>query len=89
MSSIHRYSQSPATLRSFGRDGFADVPHLTASDLYNLACVYALAAAKLPPSDADCVAARTVTTLRQAIAQGYRGFAHMLKDSDLDSLRRQ
>src|SRR5262245_34574456 len=48
----------------------------TASDLYNLACAYALAAAKLPPSDANRAAARTVATLRQAIAQVNCGFAH-------------
>src|SRR5262245_66452715 len=72
-----------------GRDGFAAARHLAASDFYNLACVYPLAAAKLPPSDADRAAARSVATLRQAIAQGSRGFAYMLKGSDLDSLRRR
>jgi hypothetical protein len=54
-----------------------------------LACVYALAAAKLPPADADRAAAKAVATLRQAVAAGYRDGAHILKDPDLDALRRR
>jgi hypothetical protein len=56
---------------------------------YNLACAYALAAAKLPPADADGAAARAVAALRQAVAAGYRDAAHMQQDSDLGALRRR
>jgi serine/threonine protein kinase/tetratricopeptide (TPR) repeat protein len=60
---------------------------LTAGQEYDLACVYALATAKLPPADADRAAVRALELLRRAFAEGYRDVAHMLKDSDLDSLR--
>ncbi|HEX4590031.1 MAG TPA: protein kinase, partial [Gemmataceae bacterium] len=68
-------------------DELAAAGKLTADQLYELTCVYALTAAKLPPADADRVAARTVATLRQAIAAGFRNIPHLLKDPDLGSLR--
>jgi len=39
--------------------------------------------------DADVHAARAVAVLRHAFASGYANVSHMLKDSDLDSLRRR
>ena len=38
---------------------------------------------------ADRYAGRAVVVLRQAFAQGWTDVAHMLKDSDLDPLRRR
>jgi serine/threonine protein kinase/tetratricopeptide (TPR) repeat protein len=70
-------------------DELAAAGKLTAGQDYDLACAYALVAAKLQPADADRAAARAVDLLCQAFATGYRDVAHMLKDSDLDSLRRR
>jgi tetratricopeptide (TPR) repeat protein len=70
-------------------DEVAAAGRLPAGALYNLACAYALAAAKLPPADAERAAAKAVATLRRAVAAGYRDAAHMQKDSDLDALRRR
>jgi serine/threonine protein kinase/Flp pilus assembly protein TadD len=63
---------------------------LTGAQFYDLACVFALAAgpnSALSPADAERAAARALEVLRLAFANGYRDVAHMLKDSDLDSLR--
>ena len=68
-------------------DELAAAGNLTAEQSYNLACSYALAAAKLPPADAGRAAGRAVALLRQALAQGFRDFAHLAKDSDLTALR--
>jgi len=68
-------------------DELAAAPNLTANDLYKLACVYALAAPKLPPADAGRAAARPIAALRQAIAKGYRNLAHLRNDPDLNALR--
>ena len=46
----------------------------TANQLYNAACVYSLCASAL-------------ATLREAIAVGWKDFAHMQKDPDLAPLR--
>ncbi len=53
---------------------------------YNLACVYALAAAKLPPADAGRAAAKAVGALRQAAAAGL-AMPHLLADPDLAAVR--
>src|SRR5262249_50904304 len=68
-------------------DELAAAEDLTAVQRYDLACAYALAAATLPPADADRAAAPALKVLRMAFANGFRDVAHMLKDSDLDSLR--
>jgi tetratricopeptide (TPR) repeat protein len=67
------------------------------NDLYNAACFLArcvpLAAKddKLPPARrkelAQEYAGRAMTTLRQAVAKGYKNAAHLKKDRDLDPLR--
>ena len=71
----------------------------TAEQLYNAACVYSLCAAAIKPEkDQDALtteqsAAReqhiadALATLREAIAAGWKDFAHMQKDSDLIPLR--
>jgi serine/threonine protein kinase len=71
-------------------DALAAETKLMTGQLYDLACAYSLATGTrgaLPPADADRAAARAVELLRRAFANGYRDVAHMLKDSDLDSLR--
>jgi serine/threonine protein kinase len=68
-------------------DELAAASNLAANDLYGLACVYALAAAKLPLPDADRAPAQAIATLREAIAKGYRNLAHLRKNPDLDALR--
>jgi serine/threonine protein kinase/tetratricopeptide (TPR) repeat protein len=70
-------------------DEVAATPNLSAARVYELACVYARAGSQLPPPDAGPPAARAVGLLRQAVLKGYRNFAHLLQDSDLDSLRRR
>jgi len=69
----------------------------TAGQLYNAACVYSLAAASVakdkPELLADERALRdgyadeAVATLREAVAAGWKDFAHIKKDSDLDAIR--
>jgi serine/threonine protein kinase len=58
---------------------------------YNAACVFGLssAAAKDDAALAERYAARAVTMLRQAFIKGWTDIAHMVRDSDLDSLRRR
>jgi serine/threonine-protein kinase len=68
-------------------DELAVAPGLNPEQTYDLACVYALAAATLPPADADAAAARAVELLRRAIAAGFPGRAQLLKDDDLAALR--
>jgi hypothetical protein len=65
-----------------------DVSRVT---LYNAACTHALAsvAAKGDVTLADRYAARAVELLRQAFRKGYTNIAHMLKDPELDPLRRR
>ena len=57
-----------------------------ANDWYNFACVYAVAAGKLPDRR-DEYAARAVELLRKAIDAGYRDRAHIDRDPDLAPLR--
>ena len=69
----------------------------TAGQLYNAACVYSLCAAAIKPDPdpltAEQSAARqqhiadALATLREAIAAGYKDFAHMQTDPDLTPLR--
>ena len=69
----------------------------TAGQLYNAACVYSLCAAAIKPESdaltAEQSAARqqhiadALATLREAIAAGFKDFAHMQKDPDLAPLR--
>jgi serine/threonine protein kinase/tetratricopeptide (TPR) repeat protein len=60
-------------------------------ELYDAACFLsqASAATKDDTSAADRHAARAVAVLRQALKHGYADIAHLLKDSDLDPLRRR
>jgi serine/threonine protein kinase/tetratricopeptide (TPR) repeat protein len=67
----------------------AAAPNLSAIQFYNLACVSALAAANLPQAESDHAAACSVELLRHAVLRGFRDIAHLLKDSDLDALRRR
>ena len=81
--------QAVAKLRELGT--------ATAGQLYNAACVYSLCAAAIKPEPdpltAEQSAARqqhiadALATLREAIAAGYKDFAHMQKDPDLIPLR--
>jgi serine/threonine-protein kinase len=70
-------------------DELIAVPDLSDGNRYGLACIYALAAAKLPPGDADGCAAKAIAILRQAFAAGYRDVPQMLRDPDLAALRRR
>src|SRR5205085_4143323 len=70
-------------------DELTAVAGLNAGQLYGQARVYALAAGGLPPADADRAAARAVAALRQAVTRGYRNLAFLLRDPDLDALRRR
>jgi serine/threonine-protein kinase len=69
-------------------EALAQSPGASAAALYNCACVLSLAAAR-PTPDADRHAARAVDVLRRAVARGYGDVAHLLKDPDLDLLRRR
>jgi serine/threonine protein kinase len=72
-------------------NALAEAKHVTGDTLYDLACVCALAAAKVTgdprPRLADQYATRAVELLRQAVAKGYKNAAHMKQDKDLDALR--
>jgi tetratricopeptide (TPR) repeat protein len=68
-------------------DELATERRLTAEQHYDLACVYALAAAKLPPANGGDAAAKAVAAVRQAVKAGYHDVPHLLQDSDLNSLR--
>ena len=59
--------------------------------LYNVACIFALAAARPDESGGslskeDC-AKRAITLLQQAVAKGYNNAEHMKRDHDLEALR--
>jgi serine/threonine protein kinase len=71
----------------FAADELSSSEKLGSRELYDLSCVCAIAAAKIPAADADRHAARAVVLLRQAFASGYSNVTHMLQDADLDSLR--
>jgi eukaryotic-like serine/threonine-protein kinase len=67
----------------------AESAGLNGGALYDLACVFTLAAAAVK-DDAklrDQYAARAVELLRQAVAKGFKDATHMKKDIDLDPLR--
>jgi serine/threonine-protein kinase len=73
-------------------DPLAAAAVLTPAQVYDLACVYALAAGAvppLPPSDAERAAARAVAALRRAAAAGFADVAQILTDPDLAALRRR
>ena len=84
--------QAVAKLRELGT--------ATAGQLYNAACVYSLCAAAIKP-EPDALTAESrragtarqqhiadaLATLREAIAAGWKNFAHMQKDPDLTPLR--
>jgi tetratricopeptide (TPR) repeat protein len=65
--------------------------------LYNAACIYALAAARVAtaaapttsPLQAEQHARRAVALLRQAVQQGFKDLALLKKDTDLDGLRQR
>ncbi|HVR74133.1 MAG TPA: serine/threonine-protein kinase [Planctomycetota bacterium] len=62
---------------------------VTAEDLYNAACVYALSA-RLSQDDgprADSYAGHAVVLLRRALGNGFKDLAHLNSDSDLEGLR--
>jgi tetratricopeptide (TPR) repeat protein len=67
----------------------AQADDASAEDLYDAACVYALAAtaAHDDPKQAEQYAARAVQLLRQGVAKGYREMEDLKNDSDLASLR--
>jgi serine/threonine protein kinase/tetratricopeptide (TPR) repeat protein len=73
-------------------DAVADVEVLTkesewnAVQLYNFACVYAVAAGKIADKKQE-YADRAMELLRKAVQAGSKDAAHMAKDSDLDPLR--
>jgi hypothetical protein len=59
-------------------------------DIYNAACVYALAARLARPADAagaDSHARQAVLLLRRAVAKGFKDLAHFEADPDLEDLR--
>jgi serine/threonine protein kinase/tetratricopeptide (TPR) repeat protein len=77
-------------------NALAEANDVTSSPLYDLACVCAIAAAKVkdpktPAADAtrfaEQYAARAVELLRQALAKGYKDAAHLKMDEALDALR--
>jgi len=83
--------QAVAKLRELGT--------ANSGQLYNAACVYSLAVAAIKPEkDGDPLTAEQSTTrqkqvadslatLREAIAAGYKDFAHMQEDPDLAPLQ--
>jgi tetratricopeptide (TPR) repeat protein len=77
-------------------NALAEAKDADAGTLYDLACVCAIASAKVkgaknPGADASRLAeeyaARAVELLRQAVAKGFKDIEHMKKDTDLDALR--
>ena len=62
-------------------------PAATAEDLYNVACMYALASRLAPGEGPRSYAENAVESLRQAMARGYRDLAHLQEDQDLEGLR--
>jgi serine/threonine-protein kinase len=74
--------------------GFLERRPATGDGLYDLACYRSLLADHLSRRDpgardheAESAARTAVSTLKRAIASGYRNLAHMKADSDLDALR--
>ena len=65
----------------------AGSPAATAEDLYNVACIYALASRLAPGEGPRSYAENAVESLRQAMARGYRDLAHLQEDQDLEGLR--
>jgi inorganic triphosphatase YgiF len=70
-------------------DELAPEKSLEGCQLYKLARVYALAAKKLPPSEAARATAQADAMWRRAVATGFPEVAAMLKGNDLGALRRR
>jgi len=70
-------------------DQLATARKMPAGQLYDVARVYALVAAKLPPADSDRAAAQAIAGFGQALAAGYRDIRRLLTDPDLAALRRR
>jgi tetratricopeptide (TPR) repeat protein len=64
-------------------------PQTAADTLYDCARVFAVASSAGNNPEADAHSARAVALLRQAFGKGYTNVAHMVRDSDLDPLRRR
>jgi len=60
-----------------------------AGEVYDAACVLAQASAAAKDDTADRLAARAVAVLRQALARGFADIPHLLRDTDLDPIRRR
>jgi hypothetical protein len=58
----------------------------TAPQLYDFACVYSVASAKIADKKQE-YADRAMELLYKAVQAGFKDAAHMAKDSDLDPLR--
>ena len=65
------------------------------ADVYYLACVYAISSSKVE-SEGDAselsnlrrdYRERAIASLRQAIAMGFRNFAHIREDRDFEAIR--
>jgi tetratricopeptide (TPR) repeat protein len=65
---------------------FAAVPQPAAVDLYNLACIRARLI-PLADEDHDQAVARALDSLRRAIDHGYRDYANISTDTDMEPLR--
>jgi tetratricopeptide (TPR) repeat protein len=82
-------------LKDYGRAtadaaALSDAANATAEEIYNAACVYALAAQLARPADApaaDSHAREAVRLLRRAVAKGFKDRAHLEADPDLEALR--
>jgi tetratricopeptide (TPR) repeat protein/tRNA A-37 threonylcarbamoyl transferase component Bud32 len=68
-------------------EALATVEGAAGNTLYNCACVLSLASAAADNPTRDGHAARAVTLLRQAIANGYGDIPNLLADADLAPLR--
>jgi tetratricopeptide (TPR) repeat protein len=75
-------------------EAVAEVEELTklsnwsASHWYDFACVYAVASSKSADKKLQ-YAYEAMELLRRAVSEGYKNAAHMVKDTDLDSLRQR
>lgn len=70
-------------------DALSKSPDATAADLYNVACVYAIAS-RMATDDAIAAKAyadRAVVVLGSAVNKGFKDAAQVKSDSDLDALR--
>jgi tetratricopeptide (TPR) repeat protein len=66
----------------------AEGKHVTADDIYNLACIYAQSSAVAEQAPVSKrYAAEAVKLLQQAAAKGYRDVVHMKQDTDFDPIR--